>query len=97
MGVQVESVVPKTIWELDEYVKHIMRSRDLFVSAITSGARYKGWSVKEGLKGRGQINGEDTCKSNTILATVSTVNALMEQPHQEGRGQKEGKKTASLT
>lgn len=35
--------------------------------------------------------------SNTVLATVFTVNALMNQPRQEGGGQKEEKKTTSLT
>lgn len=52
--------------------------------------------MKEELKGQGRINGANTCKSNTILATISTVNALKEQPRQEGRGQKE-EKTTSLT
>lgn len=53
------------------------------------------YSVKEGLKGQGSINGEDTCQSNMVLATVFSVS--MKRRHQEGGEQTEEKKIASLT
>lgn len=91
MGIQVESVVPKTLWDLREHVKRFMKSR----KKASNMARTINVNLTE-------ERVEETLTHGNLTQSLSLSSLFMRQRSGSraewgGKKEKEKKKTTSLT